>query len=1091
MKNVSILIFILCFSLSIFSQKKDKEPKSDLAKVNLSGLKFRSVGPSLTAGRIADIAVDSENPKVYYVAVASGGVWKTTNSGNTFDPIFDNQSSYSIGCVTIDPNNHNIIWVGTGENNNQRSVAYGDGVYKSLDGGKSWKNMGLKESEHIGMVEVDPNNSKKIFVAAYGPLWKEGGQRGLYCSDNSGKDWNLILKTDEHTGINEVHIDPRNSNIVYATAHQRRRHVFTYVGGGPGSKIYKSNDGGKNWRELKSGLPSAIKGRIGMDISPSNPDYLYALVEAENDEQGLYFSNNRGESWKKVNKYVTSGNYYQEVFCDPIDSKKVFFMDTWLHYTNDAGKSVVKTGEKSKHVDNHCIWINPKDTDHWIVGCDGGIYETWDHAKNWHFKPNLPITQFYKVAVDNDFPFYNIYGGTQDNNSLGGPSRTITNHGIMNSDWYITNGGDGFESAVDPENPNIVYAQSQYGWLVRYDRLSGEKVGIKPMADKDMDALRWNWDAPLIISPHNHKRLYFAANQLFRSDNMGDEWKCISPDMSRGIDRNQVEVMGRIQSSDAVMKNKSTTMYGNIVALDESSLQENLLYVGTDDGLIHVSENAGEKWSKYDSFKGIPPNTYVNSLVTSQHNPNRVYAIFNNHKKGDFNPYLMVSNDKGKSWKSIVSNLPKRGSLYDIAEDHLDENLLFVGTEFGVYFTYNSGKEWKQLKNGLPTIAVRDLEIQKRENDLVLATFGRSFYVLDDYSSLRQLNQKIKTSAHIFPVKKSLMYIDSRPLGNRGKGSQGESHYTAKNPPLGVVIKYFFNDTLKTQKQIRQEQEKKKIKSNENIKYPSLDELKIEDKETKPYLLFTIYDTDGNEIRKMVESAKIGLNELVWNFRLTPQSNISLKTSLPGRYSEANNGPLSLPGNYFVSMHKVVNGKATLMVDKTPFECSWLNELSTPAVNKEDLLAFQVKVDRLRKAVDASGEVIEEDQKRLNFIKAAIKSYPNLDIKLLETISSLEDSMDAIKIILYGDASLRRRDIEQKESVASKVGIIIWNMWRSRSNSTITNKKLYQIASNDFQQLTIKVQDLDNSLKEIEKYLEKNEVPFTPGRGLILNWKRD
>ena len=549
--------------------------------------------------------------------------------------------------------------------------------------------------------------------------------------------------------------------------------------------------------------------------------------------------------------------------------------------------------------------------------------------------------------------------------------------------------------------------------------------------------------------------------------------------------------MGRIQSSDAVMKNKSTTMYGNIVALDESSLQENLLYVGTDDGLIHVSENAGEKWSKYNSFKGIPPNTYVNSLVTSQHNPNRVYAIFNNHKKGDFNPYLMVSNDKGESWKSIVSNLPKRGSLYDIAEDHLDENLLFVGTEFGVYFTYNSGKEWKQLKNGLPTIAVRDLEIQKRENDLVLATFGRSFYVLDDYSSLRQLNQKIKTSAHIFPVKKSLMYIDSRPLGNRGKGSQGESHYTAKNPPLGVVIKYFFNDTLKTQKQIRQEQEKKKIKSNENIKYPSLDELKIEDKETKPYLLFTIYDTDGNEIRKMVESAKIGLNELVWNFRLTPQSNISLKTSLPGRYSESNNGPLALPGNYFVSMHKVVNGKATLMVDKTPFECSWLNELSTPAVNKEDLLAFQVKVDRLRKAVDASGEVIEEDQKRLNFIKAAIKSYPNLDIKLLETISSLEDSMDAIKIILYGDASLSRRDIEQKESVASKVGIIIWNMWRSRSNSTITNKKLYQIASNDFEELTIKVQDLDNSLKEIEKYLEKNEVPFTPGRGLILNWKRD
>lgn len=1091
MKKASILLLTICVSISVFSQKKDKKPKSDLAKVNISGLKFRSVGPALTAGRIADIAVDSENPKIYYVAVASGGVWKTMNSGNTFEPIFDNQSSYSIGCVSIDPNNHNTIWVGTGENNNQRSVAYGDGVYKSLDGGKSWKNMGLKESEHIGMVKVDPKNSNKIFVAAYGPLWKEGGQRGLYCSENAGKDWNLILKTDEHTGINEVHIDPRNSEILYATAHQRRRHVFTYVGGGAGSKIYKSEDGGKNWRELKSGLPSATKGRIGMDISPSKPDFLYALVEAENNQKGLYFSNNRGESWKKVNKYVTSGNYYQEVFCDPKDPKKVFFMDTWLHHTTDGGKTVVKTGEKSKHVDNHCIWINPNDTDHWIVGCDGGLYETWDHATNWHYKPNLPITQFYKVAVDNDFPFYNIYGGTQDNNSLGGPSRTITNHGIMNSDWYITNGGDGFESAVDPENPNIVYAQSQYGWLVRYDRLSGEKVGIKPMADKNMKALRWNWDAPLMISPHNHKRLYFAANQLFRSDNMGDEWKCISPDMSRGIDRNQLKVMGRIQSSDAVMKNKSTTMYGNIVALDESILKEDLLYVGTDDGLIHVSDNAGGNWTKYDNFKGIPENTYVNSLVASKHNSDRVYAVFNNHKKGDFSPYVMVSNDRGKTWTSIVSNLPKRGSVYDIAEDHQDENLLFVGTEFGVFFTFNSGKEWKQLKNGLPTVAVRDIEIQERENDLVLATFGRSFYVLDNYSSLRQLKNKMNAKAHIFPIKKSLMYIDSRPLGNRGKGSQGESYFTAKNPPVGAVIKYFFNDTLKTQKQIRQALEKKKIKSKEDIEYPTLQQLKLEDKEEKPYLLFTIYDSEGNEIRKMIESPKLGLNELVWNFRLTPQTNISLKTSQPGRYSEARNGPLALPGKYFISMHKVVNGKSTLMVQKTPFECSWLNDLSNPTENKEELLAFQVKVDRLRKAVDAFGEVMDKDKERLKFIKAAIKSYPNLDITLLETIYSLEDTIDGINILLYGDPSLSSRDIEQKESIASKVGIIIWNMWRSRSNPTMTNEKLYQIASSDFEKLITEIQNLDNSIKEIETYLEKNEVPFTPGRGLILNWKKE
>ncbi len=568
-----ITISLAIISSIVFAPEKKKDNKNEsslLSKISISGLKFRSIGPALTSGRIADIAVNANNTSEYYLAVASGGVWKTTNSGTTYQPIFDAQGSYSIGCVTIDPNNEHIIWVGTGENNNQRSVAYGDGVYKSEDGGESWKNMGLKKSEHIGRIVVDPKNSQIVYVAAYGPLWKEGGDRGLYKTIDGGKNWKKIIKVDSHTGINEVHMDPTNSKILYATAHQRRRHVFTYVGGGPGSRMYRSKDAGVTWDTLSKGLPSSIMGRIGMAVSSADPNYIYALIEAEKDKKGLYRSVDKGASWKKMNKYATSGNYYQEVVCDPKDRDKVFFMDTWLHHTADGGKTVVKTGEKSKHVDNHCMWIDSENTDHWILGCDGGIYETWDHAKNWQYKPNLPVTQFYKVAVDNDFPFYNVYGGTQDNNSIGGPSRTINNHGIMNSDWYITNGGDGFESAIDPVNPNIVYAQSQYGWLVRYDRVSGEKVGIKPMAEKGESALRWNWDAPLIISPHQHKRLYFAANKVFKSDDRGDTWSCISPDLSRQIDRNQLKVMGRVQSADAVMKNKSTTMYGKIVAMDES-----------------------------------------------------------------------------------------------------------------------------------------------------------------------------------------------------------------------------------------------------------------------------------------------------------------------------------------------------------------------------------------------------------------------------------------------------------------------------------------------------------------------------------------
>ncbi len=1087
-KYLLLLLPALLLSTSISKKEKDKTP---LEKLTINGLKFRSVGPALTAGRIADIAVNPNDYSEYYLAVASGGVWKTSNAGNTYDPIFDSQGSYSIGCITIDPSNEHVIWVGSGENNNQRSVAYGDGVYKSEDGGKSWKNKGLKNSEHIGMIKVHPTNSNCVYVASYGPLWSNGGERGLYKSDDGGDNWKLILEVDGNTGINEIHIDPFNPKIMYATAHQRRRHVFTYVGGGPGSKIYKSDDGGDNWVELKNGLPSSIMGRIGMAISPVNSDIIYAIIEAENDKQGLYKSIDRGASWLKINKYVTSGNYYQEIVCDPKDEDLLYFMDTWLHHSEDGGKTILKTGEKSKHVDNHCMWIDPSNTKHWIVGCDGGVYETWDNASNWSFKPNLPITQFYKVAVDNDYPFYNIYGGTQDNNSLGGPSRTINNHGIRNADWYITNGGDGFESAVDPKNPNIVYAQSQYGWLVRYDRLSGEKVGIKPMANKDDKALRWNWDAPLLISPHNNKRLYFAANKLFVSDNRGDSWSCISPDMSRQIDRNKLKVMGRVQSSDAIMKNKSTTMFGNIVALDESPIKAGMLYIGSDDGLVHVSKNNGDSWNTISKIKGIPDTTYVNALVASQHEENKVYAVFNNHKRGDFKPYVQVSLDNGSTWESISSNLPIKGTVYDIVEDHIDPDLLFVGTEFGVFFTIDGGKEWKQLKAGLPTIAVKDLEIQKRENDLVLATFGRSFYVLDDYSALRSLKDKISAKAHIFPIKKALMYIDSRPLGLRGKGSQGESHYTANNPPIGAVFTYSFNDTLQSAKDIRQKKEKVLIKKGEDVEYPSIEALKKEDREQDPYLLFIIYDANGNELRKLIEKPKLGINRIVWNFRLTPQSSIELNASTPGRYGEAKKGPLALPGNYTVSMHKVIDGDVSLLVDKTPFSCIWMGELSTPADDKEELLAFQLKVDRLRKAVDASGMVLSDLNKRLRFVKSAIKSYPNLDLIKFKNVYYLNSLKDSLSIELYGDASLSKRDIEQKESISSRVGIIIWNMWRSRSNPTETNKILYNSAGSDFTRLVPEFEKFNNGVKDLEKYLEKNLVPYTPGRSLIIDWKME
>jgi photosystem II stability/assembly factor-like uncharacterized protein len=797
------LLLLFAFGMS-WGQKKDNQENGDKSPLNastFSGMAFRDIGPALTSGRISDFAVNPDDPSTYYVATSSGGVWKTDNAGTTYQPIFDSQGSYSIGCVTLEPGNPHVVWVGTGENNNQRSVAYGDGIYKSHDGGQGWEHMGLKNSEHIGRIIVDPTNTDVVYVAAIGPLWSAGGDRGVYKTTDGGKTWNRVLYISENTGVTDIAMDPRDPNVLYAAAHQRRRRVFAYISGGPESAIYKSTDGGATWNKIMKGMPSVDIGRIGLAISPVNPDYVFAMVEAAEDKGGFYRSVNRGASWNKLSDYTTSGNYYIEIFADPVDIDRIYAMDTWFHWSEDGGKTFKKLNETWKHVDNHALWINPDDNKHLLVGCDGGIYESWDNGAHWHFKPNLPVTQFYKVSADNSEPFYYVYGGTQDNFTLGGPSRTLMQHGIMNQDWFITHGGDGFETVIDPKDPNIVYSQSQYGWLARYDRASGEEISIKPI-EPEGEAYRWNWDAPLIISPHNHKRLYFAANKVFRSNDRGDSWDVISPDLSRQLDRNQLEVMGKVWSMDAVAKNNSTTIYGNIVALAESPIKEGLLYAGTDDGLIHVSKDGGENWTKYSSFPGVPDRTYVNMIIASQFDENTVFAAFNNHKNGDFKPYILKSTNAGASWTSINGDLPERGSVYSLAQDHENKELLFAGTEFGVFFTVNGGQKWIQLKGGMPTIAVRDMDIQRRENDLVLATFGRGFRVLDDYTPLRQISETaLEQEALLFPVKDALMYVEQLPLGLRGKSFQGASFYTAENPPFGAVFTYYLKEGIKTQKE--------------------------------------------------------------------------------------------------------------------------------------------------------------------------------------------------------------------------------------------------------------------------------------------------
>ncbi|MBL4706137.1 MAG: glycosyl hydrolase [Flavobacteriales bacterium] len=1094
MKTVLLSFTLITLFCSISTAQKGKksttEAKTTYKSSTFSGLKFRNVGPSFTSGRIADIAINPNNPYEYYVAVASGGVWKTTNSGTTYSPIFDSQGSYSIGCVTIAPSNSNVVWIGSGENNNQRSVAYGDGVYKSEDGGKSFKNMGLKSSEHIGKIVIHPTNQNIVYVAAYGPLWSKGGERGVYKTTDGGETWNRILEISENTGINEILMDPRDPNVLYATAHQRRRHVWTYIDGGPETGIHKSIDVGKTWKKLTSGLPTGDVGRIGMAISPANPDFVYAIIKASDKKGGFFRSTDRGVSWSKMSDYQSSGNYYQEIVCDPYEVDKVFSMNTWLHHTEDGGKNFKKTGEKSKHVDNHCMWIDPLNTEHWIVGCDGGLYETWDHAKNWQFKANLPLTQFYKVAVDNASPFYNIYGGTQDNNSMGGPSRTLNNAGIANSDWYITNGGDGFESQIDPTDPNIVYAQAQYGWLVRFDKKSGEKIGIQPMPAKGEAPFRWNWDAPLLISPHHHKRLYFCANKVFRSEDQGNTWKAISGDLSRQLDRNKLKVMDRVWGMDAVMKNKSTSIFGNIVAFDESPKKEDLLYVGTDDGLIHISENAGTSWKKIDQVAGVPTQTYVNMLLASQHDETVVFAAFNNHKQGDFKPYLFKSSDKGANWTSISGNLPDRGSVYSIAEDHENKDLLFAGTEFGVFFSVNGGKEWTKLSAGIPTIAARDMAIQKRENDLVIGSFGRGFYVLDDYSPLREITPELlKEQSHIFKIKDGLMYIPTNPLGLRGKSAQGESYYTAPNPTYGVTFTYYIKDKLLSLKETRQASEKKIKKDGGDVYFPSAQNIKAEDQEEKPYLLFVIKDAQGNVIRKMKTGPKSGINRISWDFRLASTSPIKLSKGSVGRYSSADKGPMALPGNYTVEIHQSKNGVISILNGPTNFTIKPLNNQTLIASDKAALLQFQNDLAELRRSVSGTSRLIAETNKRIKHIKAAIQQYPSVPLELMGDVKTLESKMNEISISMWGDGSLSRRDVETYPGISSRIGTIVYQLWHTTTAPTNTQKDGYEIAKDEFAPVLSNLKSVIKNITELETKLNSFNAPYTPGRD--DKWKDD
>jgi photosystem II stability/assembly factor-like uncharacterized protein len=1078
----SLLMSILCVSFlfpfqGIEAQRKQKNQKTEAKKVSLDAFKFRNVGPAFLSGRIADIVTHPENSNVWYVAVGSGGVWKTENAGTTWSPIFDDQSTYSTGCITLDPSNPSTVWVGSGENVGGRHVAYGDGIYKSTDDGKTWKNMGLKNSEHISEIIVHPDNSDVVWVAVQGPLWSKGGERGLYKTTDGGANWKQVLGNNEWTGVTDIMVDPRNPQIIYAATWDRHRTVAALMGGGPGSGIHRSDDGGNTWRKLTNGLPSSNMGKIGITISPQQPDVVYAAIELDRTKGGVYRSANRGESWTKMSNTVSGGtgpHYYQELYASPHEFDRLYLMNVRVLTSGDGGKTFSQLPERNKHSDNHAIVFKKEDPNYIMLGTDAGIYESFDSAKTWRYIKNLPLTQFYKVAVNNAEPFYHMFGGTQDNGSAGGPSATDEREGIANKHWYKTLFADGHQSATDPVYNDIIYAETQQGGLHRVDLTTGEQVSVQPQARAGEPHERFNWDAPILVSPHNPARLYFASYRVWKSESRGDDWEPISGDLTRNEERITLPIMGRQQSWDNAWDVGAMSNYNTITSLSESPIQEGLLYAGTDDGFIQVSENRGDSWRAIPVTNlGLPARSFVNDIKADLYDVNTVYVALDNHKEGDFNPYLYKSTDKGLTWKSISNNIPKRTLVWRMVQDNVKKNLLFAATEYGVYTSLNGGDSWQKLP-GTPTISFRDVTIQKRENDLVAASFGRGFFVLDDYSALREftesnLNQKGK----LFSPRPAKWFVPRSNTGNTGA-----DYYFAKNPEFGAVFTYHLADDYKTQKQIRVSKEKK-IK-NSNIPFPGWDALDAEGRESTAKVILTIHDGAGNIINKVSQKASKGSHRIAWD--LTHFNPFAISSDGSSRRRYGGGGAMVIPGNYSASLHLEKEGSVTPLDGPISFEVKPIREGVLKGASYEDYDSFRVALTELMKEMNAVQDVFSESIKKHKALKVAL-SRSNIAPGPIEgQLASLDNEINAINKL---SGSPSRSEIGERNPATMQS--YLYNAMNGMENSygpTGINKKSFEIAKKMLTTIKAKVEALDSSITPIEKALKAAGAPYINGQGI-------
>lgn len=1077
------ILFLFAFTVSIYGQraKAKQEISTALSDSVFSGLKLRNIGPAFMSGRIADVAIHPKNESIWYVAVGSGGVWKTVNSGTTWKPIFDDQTSYSIGCVTIDPVNHNRIWVGTGENVGGRHMGYGDGIYRSDDGGASWANMGLKASEHISKIIIHPENSNVIWVAVQGPLWKKGGDRGLYKSIDGGKTWKKTLGDDTWVGVTDLVIDPRNPDQLYAATWQRHRTVAAYMGGGPGSGLHRSTDGGETWERLKNGLPKSWMGKIGLAISPQHPDILYAAIELDRRTGGVYRSADRGTTWEKQSNAVagaTGPHYYQELYASPHHFERLYLVDNTMQISVDGGKTFTRMNEEHKHGDNHAIAFKKEDPDYLLVGTDGGLYETFDLTKNWRFIENLPVTQYYKVAVDDSEPFYNIYGGTQDNSTQGGPSRTDNLHGIQNSDWKIVLNWDGHQPATEPGNPNIMYAERQEGNLTRVDLSTGEVIDIQPQPGAEEDFERFNWDAPILVSAHDPSRIYFASHRVWKSDNRGDKWKAISGDLTKNQERIELSIMGKKQSWDAPWDFLAMSNYNTITSIAESPKQEDVLYAGTDDGIIQATENGGNNWRKIDvgTLPGVPATAFVNDIKADLFDANTVYVALDNHKYGDFNPYLVKSTDNGRTWKSIKGNLPKKTLVWRIVQDHVQPNLLFAATEFGIYFTINGGNRWVKLKGGVPTISFRDLVIQRKENDLVGASFGRGFFVFDDFSLLRNISEdKLKEEATLFPTRDAWWYIPRPSLSfDDKKGSQGASHYVTPNPDFGAVLTYYLKDGLKTSKENRQEIEKKN--KGKNIAFPGWDDVEAERTERKPRILLAITNSSGKTIRRIEGPVTSGFHRVAWDLRY-PATNAIFLEKQENSYGSPR-GFMVAPGQYTATLSKVVNGKVTQLSDPISFMVKRMHNGTLKGATLEKVTTFWRSYENTIGRVSALNMKVNKAGKRIKAMRTALLRTNSAPGDLDNRLNILEQRIANLNKEFFGNTSKQQVGEKTRPTIEHRMFSIYKGVERSTYGPTSTHLETMKIIDDQLKSITSKFTALKNEVNSFSKALQEAGAPF-------------